>query len=185
MSPQARPMSAAAAAWQLPPRPSSQHSGELQDHQVSTQHSGGLTPHYMSSQLSGQQSSQVPRPALPPLRLPRRPSGQLSGGLSPRQMSSQLSVQLSRLPSTPLSRRGSGASSINGGRGSEFGGISAYSSGASTPDGSRPVTPRERVQHQILLNQQKRMQRLQVTRNFLQHTLNGTPSREDGTYPRI
>ncbi|CAL8469835.1 g9377 [Coccomyxa elongata] len=158
MSSQPQPMSAAAAARQLPPRPSTQHSGEPQYHEVSTQHSGGLTPHHMTSQLSGQ----VPRPALPPLRLPRRPSGQLSEGLSPRQMSSQLSAQLSRLPSTPLSRRASGASSINGGRGSEFRDISAYSSGASTPDGSRPVTPRERVQHQILLNQQKRMQRLQA-----------------------
>ncbi|BDA43848.1 probable protein king tubby at C-terminar half [Coccomyxa sp. Obi] len=161
-SPQTRPMSAAAAARQLPPRPSSQLSGELPPRQLSSQHSGELPPHQMSSQLSGQHPSQVPRPALPPLRLPRRPSGQLSGALSPRQMSSQLSAQLSRLPSNPLLRRSSGASSINADRRSEYGDISAYSSGASTPDGSRPVTPRERVQHQILLNQQKRMQRLQA-----------------------
>ena len=189
MSPQPRPPSAAAALRQLPPRPSTHLSGELPPHQLSSQHSGKLpsrqpstqlsaqhsgemTPHRMSSQLSGQQSSQVPRPALPPLRLPRRSSSHLSGALSLRQMSSQLSSQLSdqlsRLPSTPLSRRASGASDINGGCSSEYGDISAYSSGASTPDGSRPVTPRERVQHQILLNQQKRMQRLQVGRQCMQ-----------------
>jgi hypothetical protein len=39
---------------------------------------------------------------------------------------------------------------------------SALSSAASTPASSRPATPRERVQQQIMLNQQKRLQRLQV-----------------------
>ena len=116
--------------------------------------------------------SQAQRPSSPQLpprpvsaaatQLPRRPSSQLSGEMSPRQLSSQLSAQLSaQLPRLQPSR----GSSLYGSQ-SEYGDISAYSSGASTPDGgSRPVTPRERVQHQIVLNQKKRLQRLQVSSN--------------------
>lgn len=120
--------------------------------------------------------SQAHRPGSPQLpprpvsaavtQLPRRPSSQLSGEMSPRQLSSQLSAQLSaQLPRLQLPRQLSRGSSFYGAQ-SDFGDILAYSSGASTPDGgSRPVTPRERVQHQIVLNQKKRLQRLQVRSN--------------------
>lgn len=120
--------------------------------------------------------SQAHRPGSPQLpprpvwaavtQLPWRPSSQLSGEMSPRQLSTQLSTQLSaQLPRLQLPRQPSRGSSFYGAQ-SDFGDISAYTSGASTPDGgSRSVTPRERVQHQIVLNQKKRLQRLQVRSN--------------------